>query len=200
MAGVANVQTATLAGISIGSVFQIPATFATQFVFFLVLGIGLDGIFLLVDTFDNAPRKLPLKQRVKWSVTHAGPSIVLASATDILAFCSAATVPIPCIQYFCLLAGICLFVNLLLVLSFFVAALYSLENGREKRLKEAGKEMAIDKEEELMTPGTRCCTKGPSHLASPSPQNLLSGNLTFELPTHAADEANAALPEGWTRA
>ena len=69
-------------------------------------------------------------------MAHAGPSIVLASATDILAFLSAATVPIPAIQYFCLSCGICLFVNLGLVLTFFVSVLYMVEHGREKRNKE----------------------------------------------------------------
>jgi hypothetical protein len=34
---------------------QIPLTFASQFVMFLVMGIGLDGVFLMLDTFDHAP-------------------------------------------------------------------------------------------------------------------------------------------------
>ena len=38
--GVVNVQTATMCGLGLGTLLQIPVTFATQFVFFLVLGIG----------------------------------------------------------------------------------------------------------------------------------------------------------------
>ena len=53
------------------------------------MGIGLDGVFLVVDTFDGAPVDLTLEERVHFTVSRAGPSIVIASLTDICAFLTA---------------------------------------------------------------------------------------------------------------
>ncbi len=38
---------AAMSGIFFATAVQIPATFASQFVMFLVMGIGLDGVFLM---------------------------------------------------------------------------------------------------------------------------------------------------------
>jgi predicted RND superfamily exporter protein len=89
MAGVGGVMIAANSGIFFTTMIQIPLTFASQFVMFIVLGIGLDGVFLLTDTFDDEPKmsggKLrDPKERVISAVTHAGPSVLIASATDIL--------------------------------------------------------------------------------------------------------------------
>ena len=84
-------QMAAMSGIFFATAVQIPATFASQFVMFLVMGIGLDGVFLMTvrpllrvaeglwvasprmivrllgaqDTFDHAPNSLNLEDRIR---------------------------------------------------------------------------------------------------------------------------------------
>jgi predicted RND superfamily exporter protein len=99
---VMGVQLASISGICFATMVQVPATFGAQFVMFLVLGIGLDGVFLMTDTFDNAPADLTLEERIQFTMCHAGPSIFIASLTDICAFLTAAFTPIPLITYFCI--------------------------------------------------------------------------------------------------
>jgi hypothetical protein len=48
LAGVLGVQIAAMSGIMLATALQIPLSFASQFVMFLVMGIGLDGVFLMV--------------------------------------------------------------------------------------------------------------------------------------------------------
>ena len=72
----ACVQLASITGICFATFIQIPATMGSQFVMFLVLGIGLAGVFLMTDAFDNAPANLTLDERIQHMMCHAGPSIV----------------------------------------------------------------------------------------------------------------------------
>jgi hypothetical protein len=60
MVGVAGVQMASISGICFATAIQVPATFGSQFVMFIVLGIGLDGVFLMTDTFGaQSSRRAP---------------------------------------------------------------------------------------------------------------------------------------------
>ena len=72
MAGVSGVMIAANTGIFFATMLQIPLTFASQFVMFIVLGIGLDGVFLLTDTFDQMDVRLSVDERVVQAVAHAG--------------------------------------------------------------------------------------------------------------------------------
>ena len=140
LAGVAGVQLASTAGICFATMVQIPASFGAQFVMFIVLGIGLDGVFLMNDTFDHAPISLSLEERIEYTMTHAGPSILIASATDIFAFLTAAFTPIPIIQYFCVTVAMALFFALVILNTWFVAWMYRIEKARMAAAKEAGDE------------------------------------------------------------
>ena len=82
------------------------------------------------DTFDHAPNSLDLEDRVRYTISHAGPSIVIASLTDILAFLTAAFTPIPVITYFCVTVAFCLIIALVLVNTWYLAWIYRIEKKR----------------------------------------------------------------------
>jgi len=125
-----GVQLAAMTGIFFATMCQIPLTFASQFVTFLVMGIGLDGVFLMVDTFDHAPPHLNLEERMQFTLSHAGPSIVVASLTDIFAFLTAAFTPIPAITYFCVSVAFSLVIAVFILFTWFAAWMYRLEKNR----------------------------------------------------------------------
>ena len=93
-------------------------------------GIGLDGVFLVVDTFDGAPPELTLEDRVHYTMSRAGPSIIIASLTDICAFLTAAFTPIPAITYFCVTVAFSLIIAVAVLFTWFTAWLYEIEKTR----------------------------------------------------------------------
>lgn len=53
---------------------------------FLMLGIGVDDMFVIVNAYDNASPALPIPQRVAHALAVSGSSVTVTSVTDILAF------------------------------------------------------------------------------------------------------------------
>lgn len=130
LAGVACVVAAVLIGLAITVAFGQVITVSTQFAFFLALGIGLDGIFVVMDVFFSCPRRpdWPLQRRIEHTLRHAGPSVTIASFTDILAFGAAATGSFPLIRIFCVGTAVVLTVNYVLLWTFFIAVVRTLDH------------------------------------------------------------------------
>ncbi|CAG0900163.1 unnamed protein product [Cyprideis torosa] len=65
---------------------------------FILLGIGIDDMFVIVQAFDNLPSVIdvPLKQRIGMAMRHAGMAITMTSLTDFLAFTIGATTVLVC--------------------------------------------------------------------------------------------------------
>ena len=84
----------------------------------------------MVDTFDGAPANLTLEDRVRYTVSRAGPSIIIASLTDICAFLTAAFTPIPAITYFCVTVAFSLIIANVILFTWFTAWMYRLEKKR----------------------------------------------------------------------
>ena len=56
---------------------------------FLLLGIGIDDMFVIVQSFSNLnaeERALDLPNRFGFALKHAGVAITITSVTDLLAF------------------------------------------------------------------------------------------------------------------
>eukprot|EP01052_Picozoa_sp_SAG31_P012372 SAG31_NODE_722_length_12572_cov_2.409124_7_plen_156_part_00 len=108
---------------------------------FIVLGIGLDGVFLITDHFDMEPavsassgsRRLP-RERVISAVTKAGPSVLIASTTDVLAFMSCVFTPVPVIRYFCMTVSIALLICLCLLFTWYISWLDRLTSAHEDKM------------------------------------------------------------------
>lgn len=61
---------------------------------FLLMGIGVDDMFVIVNALDNLPeedQELPAHQRVALAMKHAGASITVTSVTDMFSFLIGAT-------------------------------------------------------------------------------------------------------------
>ena len=53
---------------------------------FLLMGLGVDDMFVIVNTIDQTPIYLNAKERFRLGLIHAGPAITITSVTDGLAF------------------------------------------------------------------------------------------------------------------
>jgi predicted RND superfamily exporter protein len=73
----------------------------------MILGIGVDDMFVIVNSVDQQPWWLSADERFKRGFIHAGPSITITSVTGALAFFFGAVSPTPALRSFCMFAGIC---------------------------------------------------------------------------------------------
>lgn len=72
---------------------------------FLLLGIGVDDMFVLVRAFDLTPKELSVEKRIVMTMEGAGVGIFFTSVTDFLAFMIGFSSPYPAIRAFCLYSG-----------------------------------------------------------------------------------------------
>lgn len=73
---------------------------------FMIMGIGVDDMFLIINTIDQTPQHLSADERFRIGLTHAGPSITITSVTNALAFFVGSLSTLPALGSLCLFAGI----------------------------------------------------------------------------------------------
>ncbi|XP_052102126.1 protein patched homolog 1-like [Mytilus californianus] len=115
IAGVLLIALSVAAGLGICCVLGIPFNAATtQIIPFLALGLGVDDMFLIAHTYsENAEKKnIPLSEQTGECLKRTGVTILLTSFNNMLAFFTAAIIPIPALRAFSLQAAILILFNL----------------------------------------------------------------------------------------
>ncbi|OQR71017.1 niemann-Pick C1 protein-like [Tropilaelaps mercedesae] len=113
---------------SIG-IFSLLGVSSTLIIFevipFLVLAVGVDNIFILVQTFQRTKRRdgESIEVHVARVLGMVGPSILLASTSECTCFFLSAITDMPAVKKFALYAGVALFIDFLLQITVFVALL-----------------------------------------------------------------------------
>ena len=123
MLGLTCVLLATTSGYALG--------FAAGFKFsrmhpvlpFMIMGIGVDDMYVIVNTIDQTPMHLTANERFRIGLTLAGPSITITSVTDGIAFFLGSFTPLPGLESYCMFCGFCVFMLYLSFLTIF-APLY----------------------------------------------------------------------------
>ena len=59
----------------------------------LMLGIGVDDIFVIINSIDQLSLNMKPIERLKQALSHSGPSITITSLTNSLAFLSGTFIP-----------------------------------------------------------------------------------------------------------
>eukprot|EP00658_Telonema_sp_P-2_P014428 TRINITY_DN15482_c0_g12_i2.p1 TRINITY_DN15482_c0_g12~~TRINITY_DN15482_c0_g12_i2.p1 ORF type:complete len:926 (-),score=215.55 TRINITY_DN15482_c0_g12_i2:272-3049(-) len=76
---------------------------------FLLLGLGVDDMFVICAAFDATDPADPIPKRLSNSLRHSGSNVTLTSLTDTLAFLIGSSTIIPALRAFALTAGVCIF-------------------------------------------------------------------------------------------
>ncbi|KAK2569522.1 Patched domain-containing protein 3 [Acropora cervicornis] len=132
-------------GLAIGVSFGLSSAFGVFYgpvhstLPFLLLGIGVDDMFVIVQAWDNIPsdvvKKRGIPEAIGLALKHAGCSITITSLTDFLAFMIGATTILPALRSFCIFAGIGIIADFALQATLFTAFL-ALDARRRDLLQE----------------------------------------------------------------
>ena len=92
---------------------------------FLLLGIGIDDVFVIVQNWETygggEDSTLTTPEFIGRVMQHAGVSILVTSISDICAFLIGATTILPALRSFCIFSGMGIIAVFLLTCTFFVA-------------------------------------------------------------------------------
>ncbi|XP_062520603.1 NPC intracellular cholesterol transporter 1-like isoform X2 [Corticium candelabrum] len=127
LAGVLIVLSAVLSSIGLFSYFGQPVTLiVVEVIPFLVLAVGVDNIFILVQAFQrrSKPDHTDLAEQVGIVMSEVGPSMLLTGLSESVAFFLGALATMPAVRSFSLYAGMAILIDFLLQVTCFVAFLY----------------------------------------------------------------------------
>ncbi|CAL1281499.1 unnamed protein product [Larinioides sclopetarius] len=113
----------------------VPATLIiVEVIPFLVLAVGVDNIFILVQAFQREEKKLDqtLEERIGYVVGKVGPSMLLSSISMSSCFFIGTLTEMPAVRLFALYAGVALLVNFFLQMTCFLG-LFILDCKREEK-------------------------------------------------------------------
>ncbi|ESN97392.1 hypothetical protein HELRODRAFT_102116 [Helobdella robusta] len=122
--GVVIVLLSVSSSVGFFSYLNVPATLIIiEVVPFLVLAVGVDNIFILVQAFQRLDYKegMNVEDMVSTVVGKVGPSMLLTSLSESLAFFLGALTPMPAVRVFSLYAAMAVLIDFLLQISFFVS-------------------------------------------------------------------------------
>ncbi|XP_063850802.1 protein patched homolog 1-like isoform X1 [Scylla paramamosain] len=113
-------------GVSFGlcSAFNVPYGPVHSILPLLMLGLGVDDMFVIVQCWNNlnvAERRKEMKERVGLALRHAGVAITITSLTDFVAFAIGASTVLPALQSFCIYCAIGIIALYVFQATFFVA-------------------------------------------------------------------------------
>ena len=130
LAALVTVGLSTAAGFGLSSLFGLFFGPVHSLLPFVLLGIGVDDAFVIVNAF-NRERKVPrvsedndaLVIRSAKALARAGASITVTSATDLVAFAISSSSALPALASFCAYAAISIFFLWFFSSTFFTATL-----------------------------------------------------------------------------
>jgi len=90
---------------------------------FLLIGIGVDDMFVICNALDQTDINKTVEERFREAISHAGPSITITSTTNMVAFFVGATTRLIALKSFCIYAAVCIIMLYCTVLTVFVCVL-----------------------------------------------------------------------------
>lgn len=132
--GVMTVFLSTLAGFGISAACGAWFTSLHSLLPFILLGIGVDDMYVLVNAFLMTRESLDLEDRVAIACRNAGVPILYTSLTDFVAFLLGSTSSLKGISSFCVYAAVAVLFDFFLQVTMFVAIMVMDERRRQANL------------------------------------------------------------------
>ncbi|KAJ8036579.1 Patched domain-containing protein 3 [Holothuria leucospilota] len=117
--GVVAASMAMVSSVGLLSYCGVPFNQVTLSMPFIILGIGLDDMFIMNSAWRMTDINLSVKKRMAATYEDAAVSITITSLTDIIAFCVGAICPTPAVRIFCLYTGVAVFFAYIYQITFF---------------------------------------------------------------------------------
>ncbi|BFY99481.1 hypothetical protein BsWGS_02520 [Bradybaena similaris] len=139
LAGMGCVGLAILAAYGLATSFGVMYSPIQNVMPFLLLGIGVDDMFVVIETWKNlSPEEasLDVPKKLALTLSKAGVSITVTSLTDVVAFGISATTTVPALSSFCIYATLGIFILYVLVATVFAGVL-ALDERRRKARRDA---------------------------------------------------------------
>ncbi|XP_066923421.1 patched domain-containing protein 3-like isoform X3 [Clytia hemisphaerica] len=95
----------------------------TGILLFLILGIGMDNMFIIVDAMESADPDIQGEERLVVAMKHIGGSITMTTSTDLVAFAVSAVSDFPAVKLFCIYAALSIVFAYLMLITLFLALL-----------------------------------------------------------------------------
>ncbi|CAM9170392.1 unnamed protein product, partial [Ectocarpus sp. 8 AP-2014] len=105
VSGIMLVVASGLAAYGLNSGFRVPFTSLSQILPFILVGIGVDDMFVIVAAYDHTDPSLAVEERVALGVKRCGVSVTYTSLTNFFAFLLGSMTSLPAVEYFCLYAA-----------------------------------------------------------------------------------------------
>ncbi|XP_022132021.1 Niemann-Pick C1 protein [Momordica charantia] len=122
LSGVVLVMLSVLGSVGFFSAIGVKSTLIIMEVIpFLVLAVGVDNMCILVHAVKRQSVELPLEGRISNALVEVGPSITLASFSEVLAFAVGSFIPMPACRVFSMFAALAVLLDFLLQVTAFVA-------------------------------------------------------------------------------
>ncbi|XP_010539022.1 PREDICTED: Niemann-Pick C1 protein-like isoform X2 [Tarenaya hassleriana] len=124
LSGVVLVMLSVLGSVGFFSAFGVKSTLIIMEVIpFLVLAVGVDNMCILVNAVKRQEQEFNLERRISNALMEVGPSITLASLSEILAFAMGAFIRMPAVRVFSMFAALAVLLDFILQVTAFVAVI-----------------------------------------------------------------------------
>ena len=157
----------------------VPFSLVVNSVVFVMLGLGVDDAFVIMECLGQQPATLETDQRIKLGLAKAGAAITLTSATDFVAFLVGSSTIIPALQAFCIFASITILFDFFYQVTLFVAFLKLDERRIEANVADYG---CFCPAYCVADPKAVCCAKDKEFNEGDAFNNSLRSFITRILP------------------
>ncbi|KAK4781437.1 hypothetical protein SAY86_015539 [Trapa natans] len=136
LSGVILVMLSVLGSVGFFSAIGVKSTLIIMEVIpFLVLAVGVDNMCILVHAVKRQQLELTLESRISNALVEVGPSITLASLSEVLAFAVGSFIPMPACRVFSMFAALAVLLDFLLQISAFVSLIvFDFMRAEDKRI------------------------------------------------------------------
>ncbi|CAM9853375.1 unnamed protein product [Chrysoparadoxa australica] len=122
-AGVTIIMLAGLGAYGFCSGLNVPFTALAQVLPFVLLGIGVDDMFIITAALDSTDPTKGIEERIGQALARCGVSVTYTSLTDFTAFMLGSWTSLPAVKYFCIYAAVAILFDYMLQVTAFVAVL-----------------------------------------------------------------------------